>query len=105
MLVSEITALVKRSQLGIEAAPPRAEKAIQDARPKGLVAPLIGDLVTCELVVIVRWQRISSGAKNNQDYRSVNRRGRSGYPGKDIGRSNQSSAKRRGGREPSERAI
>src|SRR5262249_15369445 len=38
---SEITALVKRSQLGIEAAPPRAEKAIQDARPKGLVAPLI----------------------------------------------------------------
>jgi len=41
MLVSEITALVKRSQLGIEAAPPRAEKAIQDARPKGLVAPLI----------------------------------------------------------------
>src|SRR5262249_45837833 len=41
MLVSEITALVKCSQLGIEAAPPRAEKAIQDARPKGLVAPLI----------------------------------------------------------------
>jgi tripartite-type tricarboxylate transporter receptor subunit TctC len=42
MLISEITALVKRTfQLGVEAASPRAEKVIQAARLKRLVAPVI----------------------------------------------------------------